>query len=1030
VIYGPNEAGKSTTLRAIIAFLYGIEQKTPDAFLHGGPNLRIGARLCDASGHELSLYRRKGVKNTLLDERGEPADEALLARMLGGVSQAAFLTTFGLDHERLREGGEQLGRGRGELGESLFQAGVGALGVHDALRSLRQEADELFKPRGKRQLNEAVRAYDEARRQVRDHARRAEGFREQEQGLARERERRAELEARRHALLEEQSRLQRALRVLPGLARRAVLLDKRAELGDAVELPPDAAEARRAAEAELAACDVQAAHLRKAAATIEGRVAELVVPESLSALSAEYVRRIRNRLGGHLKAAEDVPNRRAELRALELEAAAIMRGLGRPIALADVERLRVDSATLARIQKLAAQRSGLLEKADAAARDLALAEGAIARAQAEIANLAADARPAARAALHAARLPSEATVAEHRRRFERVEHERGRLRDAADALEERSARVQRALDVLAHEGAPPTERDLTDARAERDARWRTLRAALAGEGAGTATRALPEAAAFTAYEAAQQRADELADRLRREARRVSEQASLLAERDAIARERERHARREAAAAEDARAALADWNALFAPLGVTPRPPIEMQPLLVRIAGLLEGGESGRLHAERNQHEAQRALSRFQAEWADLMARLSLPPGAGVEEAHAVLETLRRLFEKVDAIAQLQKRIDTMARDAQQFDADVRALLSRHLPEHAALPLEQAAEELTAGHARACRDLEQRAHLERDLAETRAQLEALDARAERATQVLDGLMRAARVSNREALEAAEQRSQLAHGYARALAEVESELLVHGEGAGIEALIAQTAELSPDRLRARLEELKDELESIAEEHTTVVHRIGSVERGLDLLRQGDDAALAAVEAEQHLARVQALARSYAKKKLAIELLARQIRSYQEQHQAPIMSRAGALFARLTLGRYRGLSVGYKGGDEPLLLCVDARGATVEISALSDGTRDQLYLALRLASLSRFAERNEPMPLVLDDVLIHFDDERARAALQVLGEFAQTAQVLFFTHHARLCELSRQAVPPEQLVEHRLLDAGAAVDSTSRA
>ncbi len=60
---------------------------------------------------------------------------------------------------------------------------------------------------------------------------------------------------------------------------------------------------------------------------------------------------------------------------------------------------------------------------------------------------------------------------------------------------------------------------------------------------------------------------------------------------------------------------------------------------------------------------------------------------------------------------------------------------------------------------------------------------------------------------------------------------------------------------------------------------------------------------------------------------------------------------------------------------------------------------------------------MPLVLDDVLIEFDDERARAALQVLGDLAATTQVLFFTHHARIVELARETLPGAELVEHHL-------------
>jgi len=94
------------------------------------------------------------------------------------------------------------------------------------------------------------------------------------------------------------------------------------------------------------------------------------------------------------------------------------------------------------------------------------------------------------------------------------------------------------------------------------------------------------------------------------------------------------------------------------------------------------------------------------------------------------------------------------------------------------------------------------------------------------------------------------------------------------------------------------------------------------------------------------------------------------------------------------------------------------------LSDGARDQLYLALRLASLERFGEHAELMPLLLDDVLIHFDDERARATLGVLGELSATTQVLFFTHHARHVELAREAIPARVLVEHRLAEERATI------
>jgi uncharacterized protein YhaN len=60
---------------------------------------------------------------------------------------------------------------------------------------------------------------------------------------------------------------------------------------------------------------------------------------------------------------------------------------------------------------------------------------------------------------------------------------------------------------------------------------------------------------------------------------------------------------------------------------------------------------------------------------------------------------------------------------------------------------------------------------------------------------------------------------------------------------------------------------------------------------------------------------------------------------------------------------------------------------------------------------------MPWVLDDVLVHFDDERSRAALEVLAEFSRDSQVLFFTHHTRTVELARRYISPDQVAIHVL-------------
>ena len=90
---------------------------------------------------------------------------------------------------------------------------------------------------------------------------------------------------------------------------------------------------------------------------------------------------------------------------------------------------------------------------------------------------------------------------------------------------------------------------------------------------------------------------------------------------------------------------------------------------------------------------------------------------------------------------------------------------------------------------------------------------------------------------------------------------------------------------------------------------------------------------------------------------------------------------------------------------------------VDGMSEGTRDQLYLALRLAGLEMHLAEHEPMPMILDDLLVHFDDTRARHALAALGRLAGKSQVLLFTHHAHLVELARQELGAKGFHLHEL-------------
>ena len=118
VIFGPNEAGKSSALRALHALLYGIPVQTPDAFLHPYGELRIGARLRLASGDEIDFTRRKANKGSLLGPDDTRLDDDSLDRFLGGVGPEQFRMFWGIDYTRLLQGGREILEGHGDLGEA------------------------------------------------------------------------------------------------------------------------------------------------------------------------------------------------------------------------------------------------------------------------------------------------------------------------------------------------------------------------------------------------------------------------------------------------------------------------------------------------------------------------------------------------------------------------------------------------------------------------------------------------------------------------------------------------------------------------------------------------------------------------------------------------------------------------------------------------------------------------------------------------------------------------------------------------
>ena len=181
--------------------------------------------------------------------------------------------------------------------------------------------------------------------------------------------------------------------------------------------------------------------------------------------------------------------------------------------------------------------------------------------------------------------------------------------------------------------------------------------------------------------------------------------------------------------------------------------------------------------------------------------------------------------------------------------------------------------------------------------------------------------------------------------------------------------------------------------------------------------DRAALSAESAQNLLATLHGDVTRYATLELAAAIMKRGIELYRDKNQGPIVKRAGDLFAALTVGSFARLQIEDDGSGQSILKGVRPDGRLVGVDGMSDGSHDQLYLALRLASLESWLSSHEPIPFIVDDILLNFDDTRSTAALKTLAELSRRTQVLFFTHHRHVVELARASLPPHVVFLHEL-------------
>jgi len=408
--------------------------------------------------------------------------------------------------------------------------------------------------------------------------------------------------------------------------------------------------------------------------------------------------------------------------------------------------------------------------------------------------------------------------------------------------------------------------------------------------------------------------------------------------------------------------------------------------------------------------AKDAYNRWKNDWAAAVANAGLVAASGSEAAtDAAIVIAKKIGEQLDEVKSVRTgQIDVMRSALNAFCTDAKRLageldtsLSELDAKGISIELSRRMKAASAAHA----EMER---LKKELAGARKQVTKARADVDNAMAQLRPLYDLAAVDTPDLLRPLIAGSDRKRGLLSAIEDAKSNLLKGGDGLTLEELASEVEDSDVQAVPAELSAVGAALAESVKTQGDIATELAAARQQLAVISGGANAAIAEARRQEALSAMADAAERFIKVETASTLLRWAIDRYRERRQGPMLARASTIFAELTLGAFSRLTVDYD--KQPMgLSAVRVSGEQVQISGMSEGTRDQLYMALRLAALELHSEQASSLPFVADDLFINFDDTRARAGLRVLADLSKRTQVIFLSHHDHLVAVVREVFGP---------------------
>ena len=222
---------------------------------------------------------------------------------------------------------------------------------------------------------------------------------------------------------------------------------------------------------------------------------------------------------------------------------------------------------------------------------------------------------------------------------------------------------------------------------------------------------------------------------------------------------------------------------------------------------------------------------------------------------------------------------------------------------------------------------------------------------------------------------------------------------GPGDQFDAFRDSLEHSEPIQLKEQLTTLSERLDGVNAYRNELLEERGGIDNELAQLTSEEESSALRILRSSLLEQLREHAREWSRLTIAESLLEKTRQKFERERQPSVIRHAQDFFTKVTGERYIRLYASIGGNT---LTVTESNGASRQPNELSRGTREQLYLALRFGLIREFGEHAERLPVVVDEALVNFDPERAHLAAESFAQLAKTNQVLIFTCHPTTVDL----------------------------